>query len=440
MRHAAIIRGVTVLVGIFVAPVSQGVAATYYVSPSGNNANAGSEAAPWRTIQKAADTMVAGDTVLVRGGIYSLQSGDGTCGVPDTAICALKPKRSGTATSPIVFKAFPGQRPVLRGLAVYIFNKAYVTIGGFEIAGANIRTTDGCTGIVAENNHIHEVTGPAGANIAAIAFNDCDQCIARGNVLHHISGPPADYRYHNADGVLSYNGTNLLIEHNEIWEAGNGVFHKSSASNTIKGMTVRYNYIHDTTRCAWYSIAGAGDQGHFQQEFYGNICRAMRQGIEADPGTEAATQSVGLYVSNNVFADLTGVGIGSNGFLDVRVWNNIFYRVAFGAISIGSSPTINSLTLSDYNFLYPSARFGLFGTSYDSLPVWQAASGFDTDSRIADPLFTSQLYNLAPSSPALGAGRSDGTATGAVVAIGARPTGTEKVGPPLSPPRSLVAQ
>jgi hypothetical protein len=33
---------------------------TYYVSASGNDANAGSLSAPWRTIQKAANTLVAG--------------------------------------------------------------------------------------------------------------------------------------------------------------------------------------------------------------------------------------------------------------------------------------------------------------------------------------------------------------------------------------------
>jgi hypothetical protein len=44
---------------------------TYYVSASGNDNNAGTVSAPWRTIQKAANTVSAGDTVQVRAGTYN---------------------------------------------------------------------------------------------------------------------------------------------------------------------------------------------------------------------------------------------------------------------------------------------------------------------------------------------------------------------------------
>src|SRR5579872_2736929 len=44
---------------------------TYSVSTSGNDNNAGTLNAPWRTIQKAANTVKAGDTVQVRAGTYN---------------------------------------------------------------------------------------------------------------------------------------------------------------------------------------------------------------------------------------------------------------------------------------------------------------------------------------------------------------------------------
>ena len=44
--------------------------ASFYVSTTGNDSNPGTQAAPWRTIQHAADTARAGSTVNVRGGIY----------------------------------------------------------------------------------------------------------------------------------------------------------------------------------------------------------------------------------------------------------------------------------------------------------------------------------------------------------------------------------
>src|SRR5438552_2954172 len=43
---------------------------TYYVSPTGNDANSGSLSAPWKTIQHAASTVSAGATVIVEDGTY----------------------------------------------------------------------------------------------------------------------------------------------------------------------------------------------------------------------------------------------------------------------------------------------------------------------------------------------------------------------------------
>ncbi|GIK44053.1 MAG: hypothetical protein BroJett011_78860 [Chloroflexota bacterium] len=43
---------------------------TFYVSPSGNDAVSGSQAQPWRTIQRAAESVQAGDTIIVTAGVY----------------------------------------------------------------------------------------------------------------------------------------------------------------------------------------------------------------------------------------------------------------------------------------------------------------------------------------------------------------------------------
>jgi len=43
----------------------------YYVSTSGSDANPGTESQPFRTIQKAVDTVGAGDTIYVNAGTYS---------------------------------------------------------------------------------------------------------------------------------------------------------------------------------------------------------------------------------------------------------------------------------------------------------------------------------------------------------------------------------
>ncbi|NOX98989.1 MAG: DUF1565 domain-containing protein [Verrucomicrobia bacterium] len=46
-------------------------AGDYYVARQGNDNNPGTEAKPWKSIQKAADTLIAGDTAFIGKGSYS---------------------------------------------------------------------------------------------------------------------------------------------------------------------------------------------------------------------------------------------------------------------------------------------------------------------------------------------------------------------------------
>lgn len=64
-------------------------AATYYVSTNGSNSNPGSSGSPWLTVQYAVNTMVAGDTAIVRAGTYPeyvSTTKSGTSGSPITVL------------------------------------------------------------------------------------------------------------------------------------------------------------------------------------------------------------------------------------------------------------------------------------------------------------------------------------------------------------------
>jgi hypothetical protein len=79
---------------------------TYYVSTSGNDSNAGTLAAPWRTIQKAANTVQPGDTVQVRAGTYN-------------EVVTLK--TSGNSTQGyITFANYPGEAPIVDGTGLAV--------------------------------------------------------------------------------------------------------------------------------------------------------------------------------------------------------------------------------------------------------------------------------------------------------------------------------
>ncbi|MEI6604594.1 MAG: Ig-like domain-containing protein [Verrucomicrobiota bacterium] len=75
--------------------------AEYYVSPLGNDSNPGSLAAPFATIQKATNTVVAGDTCYIRGGTYHE--------------AVVKYNLTGTADKPITFVNYGGEEVILDG-------------------------------------------------------------------------------------------------------------------------------------------------------------------------------------------------------------------------------------------------------------------------------------------------------------------------------------
>ncbi|MBD3322122.1 MAG: hypothetical protein GF350_13575 [Chitinivibrionales bacterium] len=74
--------------------------ADYYVSSSGNDSNNGSLNAPFQTIAKAAEILAAGDICYIKAGVYCE---------------TINPLRSGTPGSPILFMAYPGDKPVVSG-------------------------------------------------------------------------------------------------------------------------------------------------------------------------------------------------------------------------------------------------------------------------------------------------------------------------------------
>lgn len=92
------------------------VGTTYYISPTGNDTTGnGSFATPWRTLSKLYSMLTAGGTGLCRGGSYTGNNGD--CGIVVTS--------TGTASAPIIVKAYPGETPVFDGTGATITTQNY---------------------------------------------------------------------------------------------------------------------------------------------------------------------------------------------------------------------------------------------------------------------------------------------------------------------------
>ncbi len=122
-------------------------AANYYVAPTGQDSNPGTQASPWQTIQKAADTLTPGDTVFVRTGAYS----------------KVSVNVSGSAGGGwIKFVNYPGEKPVIDAAgampaanetALFLLaNRSYVAIQGFELR--NYKTTQ--TSLISAELRLHQ--------------------------------------------------------------------------------------------------------------------------------------------------------------------------------------------------------------------------------------------------------------------------------------------
>jgi hypothetical protein len=77
-----------------ITPILKNTSIIYYVSPDGNDNNSGLADAPFKTIQKAADLVNPGDTVIIKDGVYLSSS--------ETMVNINK---GGTADRYITFKA-----------------------------------------------------------------------------------------------------------------------------------------------------------------------------------------------------------------------------------------------------------------------------------------------------------------------------------------------
>jgi hypothetical protein len=101
----------------------------FYVSIAGSDSNPGTQTAPWRTVQHAADTARAGSVVNVRGGIYEE---------------LVTINVSGNANDGfITFRSYPGETAVLdaghfapagRQGILTIHNQSYVRIEASKFA------------------------------------------------------------------------------------------------------------------------------------------------------------------------------------------------------------------------------------------------------------------------------------------------------------------
>jgi len=311
---------------------------SFYVSTTGADSNPGTQTAPWRTVQHAADTARAGGTVNVRSGVYE-------------ELVSLK--ASGNASEGfITFRSYPGETAVLdaghfapseRQGVLTIQDKSYVRIEGFEIRnfrtaehrlaplGISVMGAGSHIELLKNNVHHIEQTFPgrdapgSGGNGFGIAVYGTDaktpisELVIDGNEVHHLKTGSSESL------VVNGNVTNFRITHNVVHDNNNiGIdvigFERTApdpAVDQARDGVVSGNLV--------YNITSRGNPA------YGN--EQNSDGIYVDGGTR-------ILIEQNVMHDVDfGIELASEhkdrstSYITAR--NNLIYHCHTAGVSIG---------------------------------------------------------------------------------------------------------
>jgi hypothetical protein len=266
LRSVSILTNVALAraaVFVFVLTVAQSlsgqIGATYFVSKQGCDRNSGTIGSPWLTIQHAANSVAAGATVYVLGGVYHE---------------SVNFPRSGTASARITLRSYPGQNAVIDGTGVScctsnppssgnetqglinIVNQSYITIRGFEIRDfttskatytpSGVWITGSGTGIHVLDNRVHNITTSSEEN-------------------------------GNAFGIAAYGTSKIPIKHlvisgNEVYDLRTGSSESVNVDGNVTCFAITNNLVHDSDNIGIDAIGyeGVGPVG-YDEAMYGEI-------------------------------------------------------------------------------------------------------------------------------------------------------------------------
>jgi len=284
------------------------LAATYYVAPTGDDANPGTIDRPWRTIQKAAATLTAGDTVYIRAGTY-----------PERVI----PQHSGSAGQPITYAAYPGETVTLDGTGITLPDDL---AGLFEIAGRSYIRVSG----------LHVINAGPFANNAAILVSDSDHITVENCATFHTA----------SSGIGVWGSQQVIIAGNTVEQAGIGGGQECITIAGTSDFEVRDNTVLD---CQKEGIDAK--DGSSNGLITGNVVSRPRAvGIYVD-AWDKPTHDIAVYqnVVHGVAADGFSLASEMGGSLErIRVYNNVAYHNRYVGISLsGCCPEAPSHPMKD---------------------------------------------------------------------------------------------
>lgn len=404
------------LIGLF--SVADANATQYWVGKAGSDSHActNSTTDACLTIQKGVSLLKAGDTLNVMAGTYADDGGKSayapkveTCGwlsnyPPSSNVCV---SANGTATSPIIIQAAPGDEgkviidAQLTRLAIHLQSSDYIQIRGFQIINSWLEGIASwgqpenavadpsrlSIGVVVENNKFYNTHGSWGDNVAAIAMWGSKDWVVRNNLIDTVV---IDGGGTLSAGIQAYGVINALIEHNKIQNVDMGIFWKdhfiqdTATRTSVFESEIRYNEVSSKGRAISAGIMGANAEEAGENYIHHNIVYGLQN---SDCGICIAM--AGAYaisgkqrIENNLIdggtAAISGISIDSS--KDARISGNIVVRAGLDVELVTFSDAgvkIPHVTYSDYNLF--RSQFGIIADRYgvsknfSSLGTWQSA-------------------------------------------------------------------
>jgi len=252
---------------------------TFYVSPAGNDNNTGlSLSLAFRTLQKAANTVIAGDSVLVSDSTYA----------------GFNIETSGTSANPIVFYA--------TGSQVIINRRNPVTTDGINIENADWIEIRGFKVINQPRAGIRAVL----ADHISIRYNTC---------LNN-----------NRWGIFTGFTDDFLAEYNEC--AYSVLEHGIYVSNSSDRAIIRYNTSHHNRAAGFHfngDISQGGDGINHDPQVYNNII--YRNGLAGGSAINMDGNQNALIYNNLLYDNYsTGIGLykidGGSPSYNARIYHN----------------------------------------------------------------------------------------------------------------------
>jgi len=338
MRLLDLKRGAFALVATLLSVLCWSAsAATYYVSTGGSDSAPGTQAQPWRTIQRAANLVNPGDIVLVNTGVYREK---------------VQLTRSGAAGRKIVFKNAPGHYPVIEatgvsigtwGALVSFNNVSYVRMEGFEIRYSpsfSVHVAGESHHLEMDNLSIHSGAS-SGIFIEGPLYRPAMSVISRNKVYNNSLGgvtvwnAPGGYYRIEGNEVWGNKGTNnydaiqvgggsagsnhVIVKNNLVY--GNGSANKGEDPIDLGGHTISHHYLVEgnvvhSSIGSFKLHSGSRNMGYYQD------------GVS------------GFHIAR--FNRLSGTAFVSYGFPNpITVYHNTFFNPGQGFMLYNSDGTVN---------------------------------------------------------------------------------------------------